>query len=283
MQAYGRAHCVMGDWTLGSQMDSAPRKGHRLQGKVALVTGGARGIGRAIVERFLQEGATTIVLDRDRCAGIQLVQELEQAGFPRPPFLECDLASPADLDRLPVDLARDSSHLDILVNNAGVEVEKPLSQQTEADWDYVLGVNLKGPFLLSQQLAPLFPAHGGAIVNISSIHASFAFPGSVPYACSKAGLIAMTRNLALELAPCHIRVNAICPGYIDTHLWEEYLAHVPDPDAVARVTASLHPLGRRGLPQDVAEAALFLAEDASSFITGTQVVVDGGLTIRAHP
>ncbi len=272
----------MGDRTLGSQTDSVPQGGHRLQSKVALVTGGAGGIGRAIVERFLQERATVIVLDRDRRAGIEMMQEMERAGLSRPIFLECDLVSPGALKDLPATLTRNCPHLDILVNNAGVEVEKSLSNQTEADWDYVLGVNLKSPFLLSQQMVPLFPAHGGTIINISSIHASFAFPGSVPYACSKAGLIALTRNLALELAPRHIRVNAICPGYIDTHLWEEYLAHTPDPDAVAKATTSLHPLGRRGLPQDVAEAALFLAENASSFITGTQVVVDGGLTIRAH-
>lgn len=265
------------------QADSAVQKGARLQGKTALVTGGARGIGQAIVECYLREGATVAFLDCDRSRGVQLVQELEQAGFTSPSFLPCDIASKEDLHRLPATLARSIPHLDILVNNAGVEVEKPLAEQTEADWDYVLGVNLKGPFLLSQQLVPLFSPQGGAIINISSIHASFAFPGSIPYACSKAGLIALTRNLALELAPRRIRVNAICPGYIDTHLWDEYLARVPNPDAVAQATTSLHPLGRRGLPQDVAEAALFFAAETSSFITGTQIVVDGGLTIRAHP
>jgi NAD(P)-dependent dehydrogenase (short-subunit alcohol dehydrogenase family) len=108
--------------------------------------------------------------------------------------------------------------------------------------------------------------------------------GSVPaYASSKAGLVAFTRNLALELAPRHIRVNAICPGYIDARLWEEYVRHAPNPAELAAQTAALHPVGRRGLPADVAEAALFLTAESSSFITGTNVVVDGGLTIRAHP
>jgi NAD(P)-dependent dehydrogenase (short-subunit alcohol dehydrogenase family) len=269
--------------SLRLQAESATSKPARLQGKYALVTGGARGIGRAIVECFLREGATVAFVDCDHSSGGQLVREAKQSGFTPPLFLPCNIASQEDLRGLPAALSRSVPYLDILVNNAGVEVEKPLAEQTEADWDYVLGVNLKAPFLLSRQLAPYFSSHGGAIINISSIHASFAFPGSVPYACSKAGLIALTRNLALELAPQRIRVNAICPGYIDTHLWEEYLSRVPDPDAVAQATTNLHPLGRRGLPQDVAEAALFFAEDAASFITGTQVVVDGGLTIRAHP
>ena len=268
---------------MGSQIEKDARKGLRLQDKIALVTGGARGIGRAIVELFLQEGAEVAVLDCDRVGGSRMVRELEQSGAGSPWFLPCDLASPGELQGIPEAFSRRFERLDILVNNAGVEVEKPLEEQTLADWEHVVGVNLRGPFLLSQQLVPLFSRQGGAIVNISSIHASFAFPGSIPYACSKAGMIALTRNLALELAPRRIRVNAICPGYIDTHLWDEYLHRLPNPEEVAQATADLHPLGRRGLPEDVAGAALFLCEDASSFITGTQIVTDGGLTIRAHP
>jgi len=172
--------------------------------------------------------------------------------------------------------------IDILVNNAGIEMEKPLAQLTVADWDLILNVNLRGAFLLAQATVPLFPESGGAIVNISSIHATHAFPGSIPYACSKAAMLALTRNLALELATRHIRVNCICPGYIDTRLWEEYLRNSPDPESIAEQTTALHPLGRRGIPADVSEAALFLASEASAFITGTNLVVDGGLTVRAH-
>jgi NAD(P)-dependent dehydrogenase (short-subunit alcohol dehydrogenase family) len=145
-----------------------------------------------------------------------------------------------------------------------------------------MAVNLRGPFSLTQALLPLFPAEGGAIVNISSIHAKRAFPASIAYACSKAGLLALTRNLALELADRRIRVNAICPGYIDTRLWDEYLSHQPNPDEVAARTAALHPLGRRGVAEDVAAAAVYLVSDSASFVTGTELVVDGGLTIRAH-
>jgi NAD(P)-dependent dehydrogenase (short-subunit alcohol dehydrogenase family) len=130
---------------------------------------------------------------------------------------------------------------------------------------------------------PLFRDSGGAIVNISSIHASHAFSDSIPYACSKAGLVALTRNLALELAPRRIRVNCICPGYVDTRLWEEYLRNSANPKAVADQTTALHPLGRRGMPADISEAVLFLASESSSFITGADLLVDGGLTLRAHP
>ena len=144
----------------------------------------------------------------------------------------------------------------------GVELEKSLEKLTVADWDRVMNVNLRGAFLLTQAVVPLFPESGGAIVNISSIHASHAFPDSIPYACSKAGMVALTRNLALELSSRHIRVNCICPGYIDTRLWEEYLRNSANPRRCAEQTTALHPLGRRGMPADVSEAALFLASDS---------------------
>ena len=162
-------------------------------------------------------------------------------------------------------------------------MEKSLEKLTTADWDLVLNVNLRGAFLLTQAVVPLFAESGGAIVNISSVHATHAFPDSIPYACSKAGMVALTRNLALELSSRRIRVNCICPGYIDTRLWDGYLRNSPNPKALAEQTTALHPLGRRGMPADVSEAALFLASDSSSFITGTDLVVDGGLTLRAHP
>ena len=172
--------------------------------------------------------------------------------------------------------------IDILVNNAGVELDAPFPEMTAALWDKILAINLRAPFLLTQALQPLFPATGGVVINISSIHASHAFANSIAYACSKAGLVALTRNLALELAPHRIRVNAISPGYIDTRLWEEYLRNSPNPKAPADHMTSLHPLGRRGMPDDISEAALFLASDSSAFITGTDLIVDGGLTLRAH-
>ncbi len=198
-------------------------------------------------------------------------------------YLPTDLREPREIQNAVETVRKLHGRVDILVNNAGVELDKSLEQLTMADWDLVLNVNLRGAFLLTQAVVPLFAEAGGAIVNISSIHATHAFPDSIPYACSKAGMVALTRNLALELSSRRIRVNCLCPGYIDTRLWDGYLRKSPNPKALAEQTTALHPLGRRGVPSDVSEAALFLASDSSAFITGTDLVVDGGLTLRAHP
>jgi NAD(P)-dependent dehydrogenase (short-subunit alcohol dehydrogenase family) len=255
----------------------------KLRSRVALVTGGARGIGRAIAACLLGEGARVVLLDCDCQAGEAAACELSRNGaHPPVQFVRADLGAADSFQHVAHFLADSQGHLDVLVNNAGCEIEKPFEQINLTEWDRVMAVNLRGSFLLTQALLPLFPPQGGAIVNISSIHAKRAFPGAVAYACSKAGLLALTRNLALELADRHIRVNAVSPGYIDTRLWNEYLSHVPNPDEVAARTAALHPLGRRGVAEDVAEAVVYLVSDSASFVTGTELVVDGGLTIRAH-
>jgi NAD(P)-dependent dehydrogenase (short-subunit alcohol dehydrogenase family) len=261
-------------------------EGHQnggLKDRIALVSGAAQGIGRAIASCFQREGARVVILDRDIPAGTAAASELTtKCQLLSVDFICADLLDPEQI-RASVQQVKDRfGALDILVNNAGIEIEKSFEQTTLAEWDCLFGINLRGAFLLTQAALPLFPASGGAIVNIGSIHATHAFQNSLAYACSKAGLVAMTRNLALELAPRHIRANAICPGYIDTRLWEEYVRRSPDPAALAAQTAALHPLGRRGVPADVGEAAVFLASQKSSFITGTVLTVDGGLTIRAH-
>jgi NAD(P)-dependent dehydrogenase (short-subunit alcohol dehydrogenase family) len=259
-------------------------KADSLDNRVVLVTGGAQGIGRAIAKRFQESGAQVCLVDCDDAMGARTAEELTVARPSRPVvFVEADLAD----SRAVIEVARGVGSrygcVDVLVNNAGIEIERSFEETTPEVWDRVLRVNLYAPLLLTQALLPWFPQEGGAVVNISSIHATHAFPGSTSYACSKAGLVALTRNMALELAPRGIRANVVCPGYIDTRLWDEYLRHAADAAALEEETARLHPLGRRGVPDDVATAALFLASDASRFITGTQLVVDGGLTIRAHP
>jgi NAD(P)-dependent dehydrogenase (short-subunit alcohol dehydrogenase family) len=254
-----------------------------LAGQTAVVTGGAQGIGRAIAERFQQAGARVCILDCDNVAGEAAANELTTADPAHAvTFHPIDLEQHAAIPIVTAQIKSRYGQVEILVNNAGVELDTPFHEMSGALWDKILAINLRAPFLLTQAVEPLFPATGGAVINISSVHATHAFPSSTAYACSKAGLVALTRNLALELAPRHIRVNAICPGYIDTRLWEEYMRQSPDAKALAANTAALHPLGRRGVPADVANAALFLAADASAFITGTCLVVDGGLTIRAH-
>ena len=256
----------------------------RLTGKVAVISGGAQGIGRAIASLFQKEHARVFIVDCDSARGNQTAADLSETNPSHPvKFIAADLSDPAQIQSASEAVRKFHGRVDILVNNAGIELEKPLEKLTVEDWNLVLNVNLRGAFLVTKAMVPLFPASGGAIVNVSSIHATHAFPDSIPYACSKAGMVALTRNLALELAPRHIRANCICPGYIDTRLWEEYLRNSANPKELADQTTALHPVGRRGLPHDIGEAALFLATDSSAFVTGTELVVDGGLTIRAHP
>ncbi len=254
-----------------------------MQGKVALVSGGAQGIGRAIAAALQREGARVFILDCDAVVGAQTAAELTHKDPALPVhFLSADLRHPSQIFGAMASLKTFHDRIDVLVNNAGIELDKPFEKITAEDWDLVLNVNLRGAFLLAQAAVPLFPESGGAIVNISSVHATHAFPDAIPYACSKAAMVALTRNLALDLAPRKIRVNCIRPGYIDTRLWENYLRNSADPHAIAAQTTALHPVGRRGVPNDVGEAVLFLASEHASFITGSDLLVDGGLTIRAH-
>jgi glucose 1-dehydrogenase len=251
--------------------------------KVAVVTGAARGIGRAIAERLHARGARVVLVDCNATNLVATAKAMRSADGVGSRFIVADLGDPTAIEALAEQVAALEARVDVLVNNAGIEVDIPFEKVTAGWFDRVIAVNLRAPLLLSQALASLFPESGGAIVNISSIHADHAFPNSIPYACSKAGLVALTRNLALELAPRHIRVNAVCPGYIDTPMWDEFLQGSSDPQALASETEALHPLGRRGLPEDVASAVAYLASHDAAWVTGTHLVVDGGLTVRTHP
>ncbi len=249
----------------------------------AVVTGAARGIGRAIAEHLHRAGARLFLVDCNAAALEETTRVLRDSHGSAIDCAVADVADPAAIERLAAQVASCEERVDVLVNNAGIEFDLPLEKVTADIFDRVVAVNLRAPLLLTKALVSLFSEAGGAIVNISSIHAHHAFPNAIPYACSKAGLVALTRNLALELAPRGIRVNAVCPGYIDTPMWDEWLRTASDPEALARETEALHPLGRRGRPEDVASAVAYLASTESAWVTGTCLVVDGGLTIRAHP
>lgn len=256
---------------------------HDFAGKVAVVTGAARGIGRAIAEGLHAGGAQVLLVDCNAAGVASTASSLRALDGNKAESLVADLSDPVSIGTLAEQVRRLATKIDILVNNAGIELDLPFEQVSPELFDRVIAVNLRAPLLLTRALIAMFPPTGGAIVNISSIHAEHAFPNAIPYACSKAGLVALTRNLALELAPRQIRVNAVCPGYVDTPMWDEWLRSSTDPEELARQTTALHPLGRRGQPQDVASAVAYLAGPHSSWVTGTYLVVDGGLTVRTHP
>jgi NAD(P)-dependent dehydrogenase (short-subunit alcohol dehydrogenase family) len=244
------------------------------------VTGGSRGIGRAIVEKFAVEGAAITFLDVDEEAGHQAARDLSQAGA-TVGFEPADVTREADvrgaMERI---LARHGS-IDVLVNNAGVNAYFDAADMTEAEWDSVFAVDLKGAWLCAKHaLAHMRRARRGAIVNIASIHAQMTIAGMFPYAAAKAGLVGLTRSLALDCAPLNIRVNAVLPGYTRTRLVEEWLSLQPDPAAAERRVCESIPTGRIASPAEVASVVAFIASDDASAMTGASVAVDCGLSVR---
>jgi NAD(P)-dependent dehydrogenase (short-subunit alcohol dehydrogenase family) len=248
----------------------------RLDDKIAVVTGAAKGIGAGIAERFLEAGAAVVAFDIDGVGAKAIAERLAPKG--RILAIEGDVSQEAHVNAAVEQTVACCGGLDILVNNAAIAAEVLFADCAAEQWDRHLAVNLRGPFLFVKYAIPHMRARGGVIINISSVKAFVAYPGNAPYDASKAGLVALTRSLALELGPHKIRVNAICPGYIDTPMTQEWLATVPDPAEAMRQVLAVHPLGRIGTPRDVADAALFLASDAASFISGTCLTVDGALT-----
>jgi glucose 1-dehydrogenase len=248
----------------------------RLQGKVALVTGSAQGIGRAIVERFAREGADVVVNYRSGPAMASEVVQMARAAGVRATAIQADVAQVAEVRRLIEAAVAEMGRLDILVNNAGVETHAPFWDVAEPEYDQVLGVNLKGPFFATQAMVRHLRASGrpGRIVNISSVHEELPFPNFAAYCASKGGLKMLTRNLAVELGPLGITINSVAPGAIATPI---NTALLNDPVKLKTLTEQI-PLARLGTTDDVTGVAVFLASDEAGYVTGSTYVVDGGLT-----
>jgi NAD(P)-dependent dehydrogenase (short-subunit alcohol dehydrogenase family) len=247
-----------------------------LSGKVALITGAAHGIGRAVAVRFAREGATVGAFDVDEPGVRALVTEIEGAGG-RALAIGGDVARESDVRRAIEQTVARFGALHILVNNAGVNVMKTVESATEADWNRALDVDLKGVWLGCKHALPhLRAAGGGSIVNLASMHAFRTMPGSFPYAAAKGGVVSLTKSLAIDAGPARVRVNAICPGTIETRLTTDWIAAQPDPAAAKKRFLAAIPLGRLGTPEDVAALALFLASDESSFLSGAALPLDGG-------
>ncbi len=251
----------------------------RLTGKACLVTGAAVGIGRAIAEAFVREGARVAMADRDAQAGEQARQQLASHG--EVVFLSGDVSRAEDARRMVDGAAEAFGRVDVLVNNAGVTLRASVVDTEESDWDHVLAVNLKGVYLCSKYAIPhMIRAGGGSIINIGSIASFIGLPENAAYNASKGGVLTLTRNMALDYARYNIRVNAICPAMIMTPMLESFIRIQPDPEVYVRAVEQAIPLGRIGRPEDVAPAAVFLASDESRFITGSALMVDGGYTAR---
>jgi NAD(P)-dependent dehydrogenase (short-subunit alcohol dehydrogenase family) len=251
----------------------------RLENKIAVVTGAGKGIGWGIATVLSKEGAKVVVVDWDEIAGARTAEEIRRSGGDAI-FVKCDVSN-EDQVKAMVRMAIDKyGRIDVLVNNAGVGVYKPVLEATSQDWDYCLSVNLKGVFLCSKYVIPHMQAVGkGAIVNISSVHAHATVNGVAPYAASKGGITALTRNMAIDYGPA-IRVNAIAPGWVLTPLIQSIFDGYDDPAEQQRLVEQRQVMKRIGRPEDVGQAAAFLASDEASFITGTQLFVDGGLTAQ---
>ena len=247
-----------------------------LDNKVAIVTGGAKGIGYAIARRFLEEGARVVIADVDDVAGPRAAAELGVFGKVR--YVECDVGERLDVRNMVAATIDAFGDIDVLVNDAAILVKADFLDLDPADFDRVLRVNLKGAFLCGQAVArhmvERVKAGGapGAIINLTSVNAVFAIPDQVPYSVSKGGLNQLTRVMALSLARYGIRVNAIGPGSIATEMLESVMT---DP-AVRQTILSRTPLGRIGEPREIAAIAAFLASDEASYITGQTIYADGG-------
>ncbi|MFC9331017.1 SDR family NAD(P)-dependent oxidoreductase [Kitasatospora sp. NPDC057015] len=251
----------------------------QLEGRVAIVTGGANGIGRSIAALAAGQGAAVAILDLDREAGMREQSVLVDAGFTAL-FRQTDVTDARCVQEAVALVTEELGPVDILVNNAGRNVYAEPVAMTEAEWDNVFDVDLKAAFLFAKYTLPSMIDLGrGAIVNIASLHARLTCAGMYPYAAAKSGLVGLTRSLALEVAPHGIRVNAVSPGYIRTALVDEYFAQNPDREAEQKALG-VQPLERIGTPEEVAAVVCFLASDAASYVTGADWAVDGGLGAR---
>lgn len=247
--------------------------------RVVIVTGGAQGIGLGVALAFCREGEQVVLADIDEAAAAEALTLLREESVV-PIALATDVADEQSVQKLVDDVITQFGRIDVIVNNAGISVDRvDIEQMAVADWDRVLAVNLRGPFMLSKYAAPWLrrAPDGGSIINLASTRALMSEPNTFPYSASKGGIVALTHALAVSLGP-KVRVNAISPGWIEVGDWKKREFRTEPlhrPEDLAQ-----HPVGRVGRPEDIAALCLYLASPASSFITGQNFVVDGGMTVK---
>jgi NAD(P)-dependent dehydrogenase (short-subunit alcohol dehydrogenase family) len=254
----------------------------RLEGRVALVTGASSGIGRSIAVAFAREGARLGINYCNNQAGAEHTLALVREGGGEGMALRADVSRAPQVRDMVEVLSREYGRIDILVNNSGIgSQESPdrVHEILERDWDRVMAVNLKGAMLPSQAVLPGMMRRGsGSIIMISSIRGLLGNPSLAAYCASKGGEVLLARQMAVEYAARGIRVNCICPGFVLTEMLEGYINRQEDPEAARKAFASMSPMDRMGRPEEIARAAVFLASDAASFVTGVALPVDGGYT-----
>jgi NAD(P)-dependent dehydrogenase (short-subunit alcohol dehydrogenase family) len=253
----------------------------RLENKVAVVTGGSLGIGRATCQILANAGAKIAATDILDSEGKALVQEIKASGGVAQ-YWRLNVSKEEEVRDVLADIHRTFGQIDILVNNAGIAgASKPTHELTEKEWDQVMSVNVKGVFFCTKYAIPYIKkAGGGSIINLSSIYGIISAPDVPPYHASKGAVTLMTKTDALLYAHDKIRINSIHPGFIWTPMVENYLASQGDVKQGLKYLDSLHPLGHIGQPEDIAYGVLYLASDESRFVTGSELVIDGGYTAR---
>ena len=245
----------------------------RLSNRAALITGGNRGIGLATAKLFAKEGVQVMLLGRDQVKG-----EHEAGLIPNAKFIQGDVTRTEDCQRAVDESIKTFGGLDVLVNCAGIVYRnRTVEQTTEDEWDATFDVNVKGTFLMCKYAMPALRERKGCIVNLSSYVGMVGFRGASAYAASKAAIINLTRSMALDHAREGVRVNAVCPGSVDTEMIHAAWKNFGDVEEAQRLWAEKHPLGRIAQPEEIARTILFLASDDASFITGTALAVDGGI------
>jgi NAD(P)-dependent dehydrogenase (short-subunit alcohol dehydrogenase family) len=248
-----------------------------LEGKTAIVTGGGSGIGRASAHALAREGARVAIFDRDEQAGDRTQKELMAVGC-EAIFHGMDVSREEDVQTAVAETFARFGNIDILHNNAGIAVRHPVTEQDVTGWDACVAVNLKGVFLCAKHVIPYMLKKGGSIVNTSSVTGLVGVRNRAAYSATKGAIVALTRNMALDYARFQIRVNCVCPGFTRTPLVDTLLS---DPERESRLIG-MHPLGRLGTPEDIANAVIFLASGLSSWITGQAIAVDGGFGVGAY-